>query len=123
MDTLSGFRVAVLATDGFEEAELTEPVKALQKAGAEVTIVSLKSGDIQGFQHEHHPGRHQERRWQVGQPGGRRGQELGHQQAAGRHPGLQPGDAQVVRRQPGRRRAVASRRSERIRVALLDPGG
>jgi protease I len=49
MENLSGIRVAVLATDGFEEAELTEPVKALREAGADVTIVSSKSGEIQGF--------------------------------------------------------------------------
>ncbi len=53
MDHLSGLRVKlVLATDGFEEAELTEPVKALLLAKAEVTIISLKPGDIQGFQHD-----------------------------------------------------------------------
>ena len=40
-------RVAVLATDGFEQVELTEPVKALRSAGATVTIVSLKPGEIQ----------------------------------------------------------------------------
>src|SRR5438552_5438106 len=51
MADLSGFRVAVLATDGFEESELTDPVKALKSAGAEVTIVSLKSGKIQGYKH------------------------------------------------------------------------
>ncbi len=39
MSELSGFRVAVLATDGFEETELTEPVKALREAGARVTIL------------------------------------------------------------------------------------
>ena len=33
MPELSGIRVAVLATDGFEESELTEPVKALRGAG------------------------------------------------------------------------------------------
>jgi protease I len=44
-------RVAVLATDGFEQAELTEPVKALKAEGAQVTIVSLKSGEIQGMKH------------------------------------------------------------------------
>lgn len=48
MSTLSGFRVAVLATDGFEEAELLDPVQALKDAGASVTILSLKSGEIQG---------------------------------------------------------------------------
>jgi len=52
MADLTGFRVAVLATNGFEESELTEPVKALQDAGADVTIISLKEGDIQGVQHD-----------------------------------------------------------------------
>ena len=52
MAKLDDFRVAVLATDGFEESELTEPVAALKKAGAEVAIVSLKSGKIQGFKHD-----------------------------------------------------------------------
>src|SRR6266404_3520566 len=37
MSELTDFRVAVLATDGFEETELTEPVKALKEAGAQVT--------------------------------------------------------------------------------------
>jgi len=49
---LAGFHVAVLATDGFEESELTEPVKALKKAGAQVTILSLKPGQIQGVHHD-----------------------------------------------------------------------
>jgi protease I len=44
--------VAVLATDRYEEAELTEPVKALREVGANVTIVSPKSGEIQGFRHD-----------------------------------------------------------------------
>ena len=44
-------KVAVLATDGFEQVELTEPVKALRAAGATVTIVSLKPGEIQGMNH------------------------------------------------------------------------
>lgn len=51
MADLDGFRAAVLATDGFEESELTEPVKALKDAGAAVTIVSLKPGEIQGVKH------------------------------------------------------------------------
>jgi putative intracellular protease/amidase len=34
MSKLRGVRVAVLATDGFEESDLTEPVKALREAGA-----------------------------------------------------------------------------------------
>jgi len=40
MSELTGLRVAVLATDGFEETELTEPLKALERR-AQVTIVSL----------------------------------------------------------------------------------
>ncbi len=44
-------RVAVIATDGFEEAELTEPVKALRDAGAKVDIIAPHSGSIQAFKH------------------------------------------------------------------------
>jgi protease I len=52
MSKLTDVRVAVLATDGFEETELTEPVKALKEAGAQVTILSLKPGQIQGVRHD-----------------------------------------------------------------------
>jgi protease I len=52
MSKLTDFRVAVLATDGFEETELTEPVQALEDAGAQVTILSLKLGQIQGVRHD-----------------------------------------------------------------------
>lgn len=52
MTDLKGLRVAVLATDGFEEVELTEPVRALKAAGAEVTIIAPKAGEIQGFRHD-----------------------------------------------------------------------
>lgn len=48
---LSGKTVAILATDGVELVELTEPMKALNEAGASVEIVSLKAGDFQGFNH------------------------------------------------------------------------
>jgi protease I len=48
---LNGRTVAVLATDGFEQVELTEPVKALKEAGAKVEVVSPKSGEIQGWKH------------------------------------------------------------------------
>jgi protease I len=51
MANLTGFRVAVIATDGFEEQELTEPVGALKDAGAKVTILSPKSGKLQAFRH------------------------------------------------------------------------
>jgi protease I len=48
---LSGKTIAVLATDGVEQVELTEPVKALKSAGADVHVVAPKSGSIQGFNH------------------------------------------------------------------------
>jgi protease I len=49
MTDLKGRRIAVLATDGVEQVELTEPVKALRAAGAEVEVVSPKGGAIQGM--------------------------------------------------------------------------
>jgi protease I len=48
---LKGRTIAVLATDGVEQIELTEPVKALKDAGAEVKVVSDKDGEIQAFKH------------------------------------------------------------------------
>ena len=49
--TLTGVRVAILATDGFEESELLVPRQSLDDAGAHTEVVSLKSGKIQGFKH------------------------------------------------------------------------
>jgi protease I len=49
--TLQGRRVAVLATDGFEQVELTKPVEALRQAGAKVEVVAPKGGQIQGYNH------------------------------------------------------------------------
>jgi protease I len=46
---LKGKRVAILATDGFEQVELTEPKKNLEAVGAKVTVLSLKSGEIKGW--------------------------------------------------------------------------
>lgn len=51
MANLSGKKVAVVATDYFEEAELTEPVKALKDAGAQVDIIAPHSGEIKGVKH------------------------------------------------------------------------
>ena len=48
---LEGKKVAILVTDGFEQVELTKPREALDEAGAETKIVSLKSGKIQGMHH------------------------------------------------------------------------
>ena len=52
MADMLNLRVAVLATDGVEQVELTEPVKALKAAGAKVTVVSPKAGQIQGMNHD-----------------------------------------------------------------------
>ncbi|HZU30263.1 MAG TPA: type 1 glutamine amidotransferase domain-containing protein [Candidatus Angelobacter sp.] len=46
---LNGKRVAILATDGFEQVELLKPREALNQAGAETTVVSPKSGEIKGW--------------------------------------------------------------------------
>lgn len=48
---LAGKTIAVLATDGFEQVELDQPVAALKAAGAAVEIVAPKEGSIQGFNH------------------------------------------------------------------------
>lgn len=47
--TLLGCRVAILATDGFEEDELFKPKEALEDAGADVRVISLKSGNIKAW--------------------------------------------------------------------------
>ena len=49
---LTGKRIAILATDGFEQSELIEPRNALAAAGATVEIVSLRPGRIQGMKHK-----------------------------------------------------------------------
>ena len=49
MGTLDGRRVAILATDGVEEVELTEPRDAVTEAGATAEIVSLDDGEIQAM--------------------------------------------------------------------------
>lgn len=51
MTDLKNLRVAIIASDGFEESELTEPVKALRQAGAQAEVISLAAGEIQAFQH------------------------------------------------------------------------
>ncbi|QBQ99087.1 DJ-1/PfpI family protein [Paraburkholderia pallida] len=45
------YRVAILAVDGFEEVELTEPQRAFKEAGIEVDVISQKSGAIHGIRH------------------------------------------------------------------------
>ena len=48
---LDGKKVAILVADGFEQVEMTKPREALDQAGAETKIVSLKRGKIQGMHH------------------------------------------------------------------------
>lgn len=49
---LDGLRVAILATDLFEEAELVKPRKALQDAGVSTVVIAPKAGEIQAVQHD-----------------------------------------------------------------------
>lgn len=49
--SLSGLRVAILATDGFEQSELTEPRRALKEAGASAEVVAPTRGRIRGWNH------------------------------------------------------------------------
>ena len=51
MEQLQGKKVAVLVTDGFEQAELLGPKQALEAAGVKVDVISNKPGQVQGFQH------------------------------------------------------------------------
>jgi protease I len=48
---LNGLRVAIIATDYFEQAELEKPRQALDDAGADTTIIAPKAGEIQGLNH------------------------------------------------------------------------
>lgn len=48
---LKGKRIAIVATDGFEQSELLEPRKALETEGAQVEVIAPKSGEIQGMEH------------------------------------------------------------------------
>jgi len=51
-DRLTGFRVAILATDLVEETELTEPRKALDEAGATTVVIAPHAGEIKAAQHD-----------------------------------------------------------------------
>ena len=48
---LKGKKIAIVAADMVEQVELVEPRKALEDAGAETELVSMKPGTIQGFNH------------------------------------------------------------------------
>jgi protease I len=47
--TLNGKKIAILATNGFEQAELLEPRKALSEAGATTEVISPNDGEIKGW--------------------------------------------------------------------------
>ncbi|WP_200978911.1 type 1 glutamine amidotransferase domain-containing protein [Echinicola sp. 20G] len=49
MENLQNKRVAILATNGFEESELTSPKQALEDSGAKVDVVSIETGSIKGW--------------------------------------------------------------------------
>lgn len=51
MSQLNKLKIAVLATDGFEQSELTDPVRALREAGAQPVVVAPHDGQIQGMRH------------------------------------------------------------------------
>jgi protease I len=50
--TLKGKRIAILATNGFEESELTEPLRALKDEGAMAEVIAPGGGTIQGMRHK-----------------------------------------------------------------------
>jgi protease I len=51
MASLDGLKVAILAAEGFEQAELLQPRQALDEAGAETLVVSPAKGEVQGWKH------------------------------------------------------------------------
>ncbi len=52
---LNGKKVAIIATDGVEQVELTEPRKAVQDAGATTELLSLETGEIQAMNSDINP--------------------------------------------------------------------
>jgi protease I len=50
-EELAGKRIAIVATDGFEQSELVEPLRILRRAGATVDVVAPRRGKIQGMHH------------------------------------------------------------------------
>ncbi|MCD0462672.1 type 1 glutamine amidotransferase domain-containing protein [Roseiconus lacunae] len=57
-NSLKGKRIAFLATDGVEQGELVRPWKSIKNAGADVELVSLESGKIQGVNHDEKADQH-----------------------------------------------------------------
>ena len=52
---LDGKRIAILATDGVEEVELTQPRDAVTAEGAQVDVISLEEGELQAMNHDIEP--------------------------------------------------------------------
>lgn len=50
-DRLKGKRLAILATNGFEQSELEQPKRAIEAAGGRADVVSLALGQIRGWEH------------------------------------------------------------------------
>jgi protease I len=55
-ENLSGKKIAILAADGVEEVEYSEPRKAVEEAGASAELISLERGEIQAMNHDIEPG-------------------------------------------------------------------
>lgn len=49
---LGGLNIAILVTDGFEQVELTEPLKVLEESGVTIRMLSDKKGQVQGYHHD-----------------------------------------------------------------------
>jgi protease I len=49
--SLKGKKIAILATDGFEQSELMQPRQALEEAGAHTEVISPNAGKIKGWDH------------------------------------------------------------------------
>ena len=48
MADLNGKKIAIIATDGFEDSELTSPKEAVEAAGATTAVIAPASGEIEG---------------------------------------------------------------------------
>lgn len=56
---LNGKKVAILATDGFEEVEFTSPRQALEEAGANISVIAPKSGSITSWNEDDWGGKYE----------------------------------------------------------------
>jgi protease I len=54
-ESLSGKKIAIIATDGVEQVELVEPRKAVEAAGAQTELLSIESEDIQAMNSDINP--------------------------------------------------------------------